>query len=160
MIACVVVIAAALSQGAEKWPETPPPTRKSVTWEHLNKLDPGLKQIGRRSAAAPGRPSSHGAEEALVRRAARARGAAGENRRARARDSGVGGRVRRPDVLLARPRWRRGRHRPPGTSPRRTRRGGDPLAGTLRAGMIKVGFYRFSLDFRREYVYNNTKSVR
>ena len=38
---------AVVTQGAEKWPETPPPTGKSVTWERLNKLDPGLKQIGR-----------------------------------------------------------------------------------------------------------------
>ena len=42
-----VVLAAAVVHGAEKWPETPPPTGKSVTWERLNKLDPGLKQIGR-----------------------------------------------------------------------------------------------------------------
>ena len=41
------IVAAAVAQGAEKWPETPPPTGKSVTWERLNKLDPGLKQIGR-----------------------------------------------------------------------------------------------------------------
>ena len=41
------IVAAAVAQRAEKWPETPPPTGKSVTWERLNKLDPGLKQIGR-----------------------------------------------------------------------------------------------------------------
>ena len=41
------MVAAVVVQGAEKWPETPPPTGKSVTWERLNKLDPGLKQIGR-----------------------------------------------------------------------------------------------------------------
>jgi len=41
------IVAAAVAQGAEKWPETPPPTGRSVTWERLNKLDPGLKEIGR-----------------------------------------------------------------------------------------------------------------
>ena len=46
LIACAAVLAAAVVHGAEKWPETPPPTGKSVTWERLNKLDPGLKQIG------------------------------------------------------------------------------------------------------------------
>ena len=44
---CAVTIAAAAVYGAEKWPETPPPTGRSVTWERLNKLDPGLKEIGR-----------------------------------------------------------------------------------------------------------------
>ena len=47
LIACAAVIAAAVAHGAEKWLETPPPTGKSVTWARLNKLDPGLKQIGR-----------------------------------------------------------------------------------------------------------------
>ena len=82
LIACVAVIAAALSQGAEKWPETPPPTGKSVTWEHLNKLDPGLKQIGRRAAAASARASRPDAEKTLVRRTARTCRAAGQNSRA------------------------------------------------------------------------------
>jgi len=41
------IVVAAVAQGAEKWPETTPPTGKSVTWERLNTLDPGLKQIGR-----------------------------------------------------------------------------------------------------------------
>ena len=41
------MVAAIAAQGAEKWPETPPPTGKSVTWERLNKIDPGLKGIGR-----------------------------------------------------------------------------------------------------------------
>ena len=45
--AFAVTLCLAAAQGAEKWPETPPPTGKSVTWERLNKLDPGLKQIGR-----------------------------------------------------------------------------------------------------------------
>ncbi len=47
MIVCAVMFIAVLAQGAEKWPETPPPTGRSVTWERLNKLDPGLKEIGR-----------------------------------------------------------------------------------------------------------------
>jgi len=46
LIACAAVLAAAVVHGAEKWPETPPPTGKSVTWAWLNELDPGLKQIG------------------------------------------------------------------------------------------------------------------
>ena len=47
-VAAVALAAITMAaQGAEKWPETPPPTGKSVTWERLNKLDPGLKQIGR-----------------------------------------------------------------------------------------------------------------
>ena len=46
MLSAVVVSMAV--QGAEKRLETfDAPTGKSVTWERLNKLDPGLKQIGR-----------------------------------------------------------------------------------------------------------------
>ena len=44
--AVIVEVVFMAAQGAEKWPETPPPTGKSVTWAWLNALDPGLKQIG------------------------------------------------------------------------------------------------------------------
>ena len=109
LIACVAVIAAALSQCAEKWPETPPPRpADSPPPPARRKLSYGEQ---RELAALPERIA------ALEREIAELEAAFAD------------------PTFYSRDPAGAADAAPPGTSPRRTRRRGDPLAGTLRAGV-------------------------